>query len=63
MDELETLANPAKDHGMLADDVARADREQCDFFFAPLPDDSFAAADHDLIEIAPQGVCSGLAKR
>ena len=43
VDEFEALADAAEDHGMFADDVAGADRQQGDFFFAARTDQAFAA--------------------
>ena len=63
MDKFDALADAAEDHGMFTDDVAGADREQRDFFFAALADYPFTTTDHDFIEIAAQGVCCRLAER
>lgn len=63
MDEFETFADSAKDHSMLTDDVARADRQQCDFFFASFAEDPFTTVDHRFAKVAAERMCGGLTER
>src|SRR5215470_14401733 len=52
VDELDALAQASEDDGMLADEVAGADRKNPYLLFRALADDAFAARDPGLVEIA-----------
>ena len=45
VDQFQALADAAEDHGVFTDDIAGADGQERDLFFAAFPDQSFSAVD------------------
>src|SRR5262245_56346066 len=52
VNKLQSLADAAEDHGMLADDVAGSHGKKRNFLPGPFPHDAFGAGDADFVQIA-----------